>query len=146
LVSDIQGGAEEVYLNEDEVVLNWMGNISEDPLFVDLISGNYHLQPNPTCIDAGNPNAPLDPDGTITDMGDCYFDQNSCSNYEFVCGDVNGDQAPDILDIVLAVSIILGNEVPTQLQLCSLDFNEDGINDILDIVMGIGGDCWWSGE
>ena len=61
-----------------------IGNIDTDPLFVDPNNGNYHLSwtnfpiPDSTmspCIDAGNPSSPLDPDGTITDMGAFYFDQ-----------------------------------------------------------------------
>ena len=55
--SDIQGGWEGV------------GNIDADPLFVDSLSGNYHLQSNSPCIDTGDPNSPLDPDGTRADMG-----------------------------------------------------------------------------
>jgi len=50
-------------------------NIDEDPLFVDPGSGDYHLTENSPCIDAGNPVSPLDPDGTIADMGAYYFDQ-----------------------------------------------------------------------
>lgn len=58
--SDIQGG--------------WAGtgNIDIDPLFVNAGSGNYHLQYNSPCIDAGDPTSPLDPDGTIADMGAYY--------------------------------------------------------------------------
>ncbi len=61
--SDIEGG--------------WLGdgNILSDPLFVDPTNGDYHLQPNSPCIDAGDPSSPLDPDGTIVDMGAYYFHQ-----------------------------------------------------------------------
>ncbi len=37
--------------------------------------GDYHLQPTSPCIDAGDPTSPLDPDGTITDMGAYSFPQ-----------------------------------------------------------------------
>jgi len=53
------------------------GNINEDPLFVDLLSGDYHLTENSPCIDAGDPTFPLDPDGTISDMGAYYFHQTA---------------------------------------------------------------------
>ena len=33
------------------------------------------LQPNSPCIDAGDPNSELDPDGTRADMGAFYYDQ-----------------------------------------------------------------------
>jgi hypothetical protein len=51
-------------------------NISLDPMYVDTSTGDYHLQPNSPCIDAGDPSSPLDPDSTITDIGCYYFDQS----------------------------------------------------------------------
>ena len=57
--SDIQGG------------YGGTGNIDSDPLF----TGDYHLQPDSPCIDTGDPASPLDPDGTIADMGAYYYDQ-----------------------------------------------------------------------
>jgi len=47
-----------------------------DPLFVNPWGGNYHLQPNSPCIDAGDPNSLLDPDSTRADIG-CYFYDHS---------------------------------------------------------------------
>jgi hypothetical protein len=63
IYSDIQGGWE------------GEGNINVDPLFVDPENGDYHLTECSPCIDAGNPNSPFDPDGTIADMGAFYYDQ-----------------------------------------------------------------------
>jgi len=45
------------------------GNINTDPFFVNTGEGDYSLQWNSPCIDAGRPYSPLDPDGTIADMG-----------------------------------------------------------------------------
>ena len=45
------------------------GNINADPLFVDAANGNYTLQPSSPCINAGDPDSPLDPDGTRADIG-----------------------------------------------------------------------------
>ena len=50
-------------------------DIQADPLFVDRFSGDYSLLPNSPCIDAGDPDFPLDPDGTRADIGAYYFDQ-----------------------------------------------------------------------
>ncbi len=50
-------------------------NIFMDPLFVDPMGGDYHLQAGSPCIDAGDPNSPLDPDGTVVDIGAFYFNQ-----------------------------------------------------------------------
>jgi len=46
-------------------------NILLDPIF----STGYHLQSGSPCIDAGDPNSPLDPDSTIADIGAFYYDQ-----------------------------------------------------------------------
>jgi len=53
-----------------------LGNISIAPLFVDSGSENYNLQSNSPCIDTGDPQSELDPDGTRTDMGMYPFYQN----------------------------------------------------------------------
>ncbi len=42
-----------------------------DPQFVDLENGDYRLLPTSPCIDAGDPEFELDPDGSITDLG-CF--------------------------------------------------------------------------
>src|SRR4030095_9316052 len=38
--------------------------------------GNWHLSPGSAAIDAGDPAAGVDPDGTAPDAGPFYFDQN----------------------------------------------------------------------
>ncbi|MDC0911049.1 DUF5123 domain-containing protein, partial [Candidatus Marinimicrobia bacterium] len=52
------------------------GNINSDPLFTDPDNGDFTLQAGSPCIDAGDPNSALDPDGTVADMGAFYFDQS----------------------------------------------------------------------
>ena len=49
-------------------------------------------------------------------------------------GDLNADNVLSILDIVLLVSIVLGNDSPTDFQLISGDLNEDNIINILDVI------------
>ncbi|MCH7614030.1 MAG: T9SS type A sorting domain-containing protein, partial [Candidatus Marinimicrobia bacterium] len=64
--SDIQGGQEGINGS-----VNWLeGNIDTDPLFVDPDAGDYSLQGESPCIDAGNPNTLFnDRDGSRNDMG-----------------------------------------------------------------------------
>ena len=50
-------------------------DVQADPLFVDRFSGDYRLLSNSPCIDAGDPDFPLDPDGSRADIGAYYFDQ-----------------------------------------------------------------------
>jgi parallel beta-helix repeat protein len=52
-------------------------NICMDPLFYAMDGDSaYYLAENSPCIDAGSPDSPLDPDGTIADIGAFYFDQS----------------------------------------------------------------------
>ncbi len=70
LYSDILGGAENIStVNPNSI--SWLeGNIIENPLFINPISENFHLQEDSPCIDAGNPDPEYnDVDGTINDMG-----------------------------------------------------------------------------
>ncbi|NQS97598.1 MAG: right-handed parallel beta-helix repeat-containing protein, partial [candidate division Zixibacteria bacterium] len=46
-------------------------NIFEDPLFVE--EGDFRLLAGSPCVDAGDPNSPPDPDGTIADIGAFYL-------------------------------------------------------------------------
>jgi hypothetical protein len=44
-------------------------NIIMDPMFASTQNGDFHLTYPSPCIDAGDPNSPLDPDGSRSDMG-----------------------------------------------------------------------------
>lgn len=52
-----------------------VGAISVAPGFVGGTPYDYHLRSDSPCIDAGDPNSPFDPDGTIADLGALYFPQ-----------------------------------------------------------------------
>ncbi|MBT3232251.1 MAG: T9SS type A sorting domain-containing protein [Calditrichaeota bacterium] len=45
------------------------GVIQEDPQFVDFDNNDFNLLPGSPCIDTGDPESDLDPDGTRADMG-----------------------------------------------------------------------------
>jgi hypothetical protein len=89
---------QEIYLDAGSVTATYSdiqgywtgtGNIYSDPLFVDPGNGDYHLQSTSPCKDAGDPASPLDPDGTIADMGAYFFPQFILADFE---GDTtNGD-------------------------------------------------------
>jgi len=59
--------------NYEAPIAPGIGDISVDPKFVDAAAGDYHLQSSSPCIDAADPTSPLDPDGTIADMGAFYY-------------------------------------------------------------------------
>ena len=88
----IYGSSNPVYLDDSSTIQvsysdiegGWEGegNIDTDPLFVAPDSGAFHLQATSPCIDAGDPSSPLDPDGTIADMGAFYFEQTMVGFHE----------------------------------------------------------------
>jgi len=73
--SDIEGGINGIVEGGEADINYGDNNIDADPLFVDPDNGDYHLTENSPCIDAGDPDSPLDPDGTRADMGAFYFPQ-----------------------------------------------------------------------
>jgi len=105
-------------------------NISAPPLLGDPLQFDFTLQSNSSCIDAGNPESPLDPDCSLADMGAYFFDHCSGMNG----GDVIADGMIDILDIVAMAGCILEYNENIDSCLCH-DMNDDCILDILDIII-----------
>lgn len=150
--SDIEGG----YAGE--------ANIDLDPLFTDPANGfQYSLQAGSPCIDAGDPAHPLDPDGSVVDMGAIPFDTSPGSGSglalmgpRFVRGDVNADGQLDIADPVELIEyLFLEGLVECEDR---GDTNDDGALDIADPVRLLGylfsgaaapaapfPGCWWDG-
>ncbi len=52
------------------------GNFDLDPAFVNEALSDWHLAWGSPAIDAGWPGSPLDPDGTVADVGPFAFDQS----------------------------------------------------------------------
>jgi len=130
--SDIQQGG---WLAEGE------GNIDSDPLFTNPENGDYTLQEDSPCIDAGTTDTDGDGYEDITDycgeapdMGAYEYITEDCIEEE--CGaelaDVNGDSQINILDLVQISYYILELSTPTYE--CAADYNGDGEVNILDLV------------
>ncbi len=127
--SNILDGLDGIELYNNGTV-SWLeGNIDADPLFDDPLDWSYHLLPDSPCIDSGDPTFLLDPDCSIADMGALPFDH--CESV--VIGDLQGDGAIDILDIVSMVSCIMEYNDDFMGCLCH-DMNDDCILNILDII------------
>jgi len=119
-------------------------NLFMDPLFVDPLNGDYHLSwvnypiPDETmspCIDAGDPSSPLDPDGTIADMGAFYFNQNVSIDEPVQLSEFNLTNYPNpinsnVNNLTVSFNIFKPGKVTIQLfnikgQLVSTLINED---------------------
>jgi hypothetical protein len=68
-----EGEEEITNLNGDSCDANF--NLFTDPQFVNADSGDFRLRCNSPCIDAGDPGAPPDSDGTTADIGASFFPQ-----------------------------------------------------------------------
>ena len=92
-------------------------------------AGDFSLQSNSPCIDTGNPNAPLDPDNTNSDMGAYYFNQATYSvsvglspygmpitipanggSFDFDIDITNGETVPTNVTIWTMVTLPNGSE------------------------------------
>jgi len=113
------GYADVTYSNTQNYFVG-IGNIMQDPLFVDSANGDYHLQETSPCINAGDPSSPLDPDGTITDMGTYYFIQDELLSSDFSADLLSGTVPLNVQFNDLSTGMIVEWE---------WDFNNDGFID-----------------
>ena len=101
-------------------------NIQMNPCFVDTANCDYHLTENSPCIDAGDPNSPLDPDSTIADMGAHYFDQLPYFPNADFSADITTGISPLIVDLTdLSTMGLMGYPIIEWFW----DFDNDGMID-----------------
>ncbi len=63
-------------ITNGDAIINYLVNNTTSNPALDFSTDNFfHLQPSSPCIDAGDPSSPLDPDGTVADIGAYYFCQ-----------------------------------------------------------------------
>ncbi len=73
--SDMEGGESSVFV-DSQCLLDWgIGMIDSDPVFVMSEMRDYRLLWESPCIDTAHP-VNIDPDGTRSDMGAHFFDQD----------------------------------------------------------------------
>lgn len=70
------------------------GNINSNPMFENPSQGNFALNVYSPCIDAGDPASPLDPDGSICDMGAVTFNWATAPLIADFYTDVTSGQKP----------------------------------------------------
>jgi len=106
------------------------GNLNMDPLFTYPANHDYNLHPGSPSIDAGDPAAETDDDGSRTDQGCCQF--ITSTNGNGTSGDIDGDGVVDAIDIQLTVNEVLGI-----ISAYNCDVNDDGVVDSLDLQLVI---------
>jgi hypothetical protein len=97
--NDIENGVGQtsqfgLYVEDFDLIGYYENNIEEDPLFNNAGSDDYTLKwteaEKSPCIDTGNPNSPLDPDGTRADIGALYH-EHEVKTYEFPNMSISGN-------------------------------------------------------
>ncbi|MCP4591869.1 MAG: hypothetical protein GY842_14125 [bacterium] len=129
--SDVQGG----YAG--------LGNIDEDPQFIDSASADYHLKRSSPCVNAGDPT--FTPEAGETDIdGDARvqggFADMGADETPYWDGDLDQDGDVDLDDFAGLVDCLSGPEAspaptpPVLAQDCldTFDFDEDGDVDLAD--------------
>ena len=61
------------YSISDSDIIDGDGNLFDDPLFLGEDYYNFDIHANSPCINSGDPNLPMDADGSISDMGAYYI-------------------------------------------------------------------------
>jgi len=118
--------------------LETTASISLDPLFVDINNYNLTLTEGSPCIDSGTNSLTIGNDslidmdlseysGIMPDMG--YFE-----HYEVLYGDVNQNLIIDIVDLILMINIILGQNASNTYSFEAADINQDSVIDIIDVI------------
>ncbi|MFC2130184.1 CotH kinase family protein [Bacteroidota bacterium] len=74
------------YNLSDKSNLPGTNNLFDAPLFIDVDKNNFRLKYNSPCINAGDPDSELDPDGTRADIGAFYFNM---ANNDIVINEIN---------------------------------------------------------
>jgi len=87
----------------------WFGSTLGDYFITDLGYNNHDISTNDELID--------------------FFLNYRLSDFDSISGDVNGDGALDVIDIVIIVNMILSNEFNAM-----ADYNGDGSLNVLDVV------------
>ena len=64
-----------------------------------------------------------------------FLYQIVCSNSNLVIGDINQDESINILDVIILINFILGNDEPTADEFFVSDINDDEIINVLDAIM-----------
>jgi hypothetical protein len=129
--ADVEGGQGAVYNEGGSSTLNWdLSNIDADPLFLDPISGDYHLTTDSLCIDAGD-NAAV-PAGVTTDLDGeprivgAAVDMGA---FEFGVMDSDGDGLSDTDEAIYGTDPF------------DADTDDDGLFDGTEVDMAMGTGC-----
>ncbi|HUR28825.1 MAG TPA: right-handed parallel beta-helix repeat-containing protein [Planctomycetota bacterium] len=85
------------------------GNLAGDPGLWTIAGSRYFLRAGSPCIDAGDPNSPLDPDGSRADIGAVPFDPSFAPLTTFCAGKLNSQGCVPVIGAIGSASATSAN-------------------------------------
>ncbi|MEE4259444.1 MAG: right-handed parallel beta-helix repeat-containing protein [Bacteroidales bacterium] len=79
---DANSGVVASFCLSDKAELLGESNLFDNPMFINANDNNFRLREGSPCIDAGNPDFPLDPDSTISDIGAFYYSMDTTGLFD----------------------------------------------------------------
>ena len=95
---DAKSSIDITYSLSERALVDGTGNIQGNPHFVDPGSENFHLLTESPCIDAGDPTALKDPDGSRADIGAYFYNKGPISTTGLVINEFMADNSQTIAD------------------------------------------------
>jgi hypothetical protein len=89
-----------------------IGNINQNPLFVDPANYDFRLTAGSPCINAGNPASPLSPDGSYADMGAIPYQETGSQSQQQIIPP-NDDTIYDFPDLGISLQFVGTNSATT---------------------------------
>jgi len=109
------------YSISDRDNLPGVSNIFSDPQFLDSENSDFTLKSTSPCIDAGNPDSWLDPDGTLSDLGAYFYNQDSSSTIPDITGIESVQVYPNPFQATLHVKYTLKKSASIKIELFNID-------------------------
>ncbi|MBN1481310.1 CotH kinase family protein [candidate division KSB1 bacterium] len=79
-------------------LMQGLGNHHDNARFVDPLTDNFYLQMDSPCIDAGDPTAPKDPDGSLADIGAFFYNKGPINTTDLVINEFLADNSKTLAD------------------------------------------------
>jgi len=102
-------------------------DLSDNPLFIDPVNHDYHLQYLSPCVDKGDPNSDYskepEPNGGRINMG--AYGGTAEAETSHRKGDVDGDEDVDLADAIISLQVVSGIQTITPVYKTG-DVNGDG--------------------
>ncbi len=147
--NNIQGGMADIEFNDGVTFTgDYENNIDEFPLFVDLAIYDYHLQEASPCIDAGDPDFPLDPDESRADIGAHYFGEGLYHEDETIpTNNIELSNFPNPFNPTTRISFELNKEVHEDISLIIYNLKGQKVKTFDDIsISNKRGSIVWGGD